>query len=75
MRKTNKRYFGAKIASEANSFIGKSIDIILKNGQSYHGVVKSVTENSYALTDGLAGKHLLEFSLIDEIIETVDAKY
>ncbi|MBB6459282.1 hypothetical protein [Flammeovirga kamogawensis] len=75
MRKTNKRYFGTQIASEATSFIGKSIDIILKNGQSYHGVVKGISGNSYALTDGLAGKHLLEFSLIDEIIESVDAKY
>lgn len=75
MRKGTKRYYGKMITSNATSFIEKELDIILKNGQSFHGKIKGVTSSAFQLKDGLDGYHELEFEKIDEIIEIIPAKY
>ncbi|KXX72056.1 hypothetical protein [Flammeovirga sp. SJP92] len=75
MRKGTKRYYGQMITSNKASFVGKELDVIMKNGQSYHGIIKGTNENGFQMKDGLNGKHELSFSDIDEIIEVIPAKY
>ncbi|WP_044205026.1 hypothetical protein [Flammeovirga sp. OC4] len=75
MRKGTKRYYGQMITSNKESFVGKELDVIMKNGQSYHGVIKSVNESGFQMKDGLDGKHELLFANIDEVLEVIPAKY
>ncbi|MBD0400400.1 hypothetical protein [Flammeovirga sp. EKP202] len=75
MRKGTKRYYGQMITSNKESFVGKELDVIMKNGQSYHGVIKNVNETGFQMKDGLDGKHELLFANIDEVLEVIPAKY
>lgn len=75
MRKGTKRYFGKMITSNLKYFEGKELDIVLRNGQCFHGLIVTTSSGSIQMKDGLDGKHSIKIDIIDEIIEIIPAKY
>jgi hypothetical protein len=75
MGKRQIRIFARDLSSKLSSVINREVNILLKNGAVFHGIIKQQTISGIHLEDMFGHKHTIETNNVDEIILDIPALY
>lgn len=75
MGKRQARIFAKDIPIKLLELVHKEVNILLKNGTVFHGIINNTASSAIHLTDMLGRKHIVEISLIAEIILDIESLY
>ena len=67
MGRVIKRIFPEDFSVKIVTLLNKEVDCLLKNNAVYHGVVKSVSNNSIVLLNNVRNEKVISFSELLEI--------
>jgi hypothetical protein len=75
MGKRQTRIFAKDIPMKLLDVQNKEVNILLKNGTVFHGIIKHTAGSAIHLTDMLGRKHIVNISMIAEKILDMETLY